>query len=143
MTAAFWCQLILAVVLTVTAVVVVTAGLLPRQAFGDLAAPYALLALAAWLAVTAVGLRGGVRLAYWASLAGLLLPVLTLVVAGPFTSRTMQFTSTRWVEGTTDAGTPLSIVVNWLGAVAAMALVVVTTGLLAARPSRQFFFGRR
>jgi hypothetical protein len=108
------------------------------------------LALAAWLAITAVGLLRRSRVAYRLSLAGLALPLLigtgaTLLGVGARYESTFTGVMLREDQDAATLAARLntwamvSTAVNGAAALAALALAVLTLGLLLTRPTRHFF----
>jgi hypothetical protein len=155
-TVAFWCQLAVAMLLVVVVGVATARDLcttysfdaVSAQARGSLLFSALVLALAAWLAIFAFGLRRRGRLAYRLSLAGLALPLPGGVAATVFGLGSTNVAYFRFSPG--DAASAegfdqwlntwemLSRVVN-ASAVAMLVLVVTTIGVLLTGPSRRYF----
>ncbi|MFI5892420.1 hypothetical protein ACIA5D_20160 [Actinoplanes sp. NPDC051513] len=158
MTVAFWCQLAVAGLLVVLAMVNAVVALLGRQLLADTSALSAgellscglLLCLAAWLVVAAFGLRRRSRAAYGSSLAGLVLPLLFAAVSVLGVGTTSRQTFSSIPTGGRDVfavaerlaiWTTLSHAVNEVAAIIGPLLVVTTIGALATRTCRRFFVG--
>ena len=145
MTAAFWTQLLTAGLLAVLgAFAMPGASTVPAVPLPVMPAAELLLALAAWLAVTAFGVRRGSRTAYRLALAGLALPLLA-VPAGMLLLGTTEETFAVWSYGT-DARTllvrmMLISLVRDAAAVTALVLAVATAAMLTTRAARRFFAG--
>ena len=152
---AAWSQLAIAA-LVVVLVVVNAFGMqlvIGAQLGASLVPPFwtaTLLALAAWLAITAIGLLRRSRVAYRLSLAGLALPLLigagaALLGVGTTYATTFSGVMLRGDQDATTLATRLntwailSTAVNGAATLAALALTVLTLGLLLTRPTRRFF----
>ena len=153
---AFWCQLAVAGLLVVLAVVNGVAALLFRQLFadapalpsGELLSLAALLCLAAWLVAAGLGLRRRSRTAYGLSVAGLALPLLitavTMLGIGGTYRQTFGSPSSggRAVFTLTERLAPWTImshVVNGIAAIIGPVLIVATIGMLTTGACRRFF----
>jgi hypothetical protein len=150
-TAASWFQLAAAGLIVVQAVVEAISAVQFRRLFGDAFGGWSplsfgvLLALAAWLAVTAFGLRRGSRAAYWLSLAGLVFPVLSVVLASALGLGTTYSAFAYVAPGTAGDATALvrwavlSDLVTGAVLVVAAALVAGTVAMLTTGASRRYF----
>lgn len=146
-TAAFWCQLAVAALLVVLAVVNVVGALMFRHLFGAAAlgaTPVLLFGLAAWLVGAAFGLRRGSRAAYWLSLTGMTLPLLIMMAVSVFGTDHHVLagdSSGDAIERANQlaAWAMLSSIVNGLVALPVLGLVAATVGMLATGASRRFF----
>ena len=151
MTAAFWFQIAIAALLVVLAAMSLFsawlyAHLLDGTSFMVTSGPVTpALLLAVWLAVTAVGLRRGRPVAYWLSLAGLVLPPLAVAAVFLFVPATYVTEVGISAFGPTDAIDRLlawqqlsMMAADGLSAIA-LVLAASAAGMLLTRTSRRYF----
>ncbi|GIE29276.1 hypothetical protein Ait01nite_023210 [Actinoplanes italicus] len=149
-TAAFRCQVAIALLLVVVAVVNAVDTVLTRRVHGDpLAGSFddvvLYLVLAAWLGFAAPGLRRGRRPAYWLSLSGLLLPLAALASEFAFGTSTHHFAVYIGPVGDEDlvvlanTWSTVTSAVTGLGGVAILALMPAAVALLLTGSARGFF----
>lgn len=160
LTAAFWCQLAVAGLYVLLAAVGVAVAVQLTRQFTDVSPAFPagpigwslmaaglMLALAGWLASSAVGLRRRSRSGYWLSLTGLILPPLAVVTAGVLgpDTYTIEFAAFAAGDEQADAAALADRLAAWattitaVVAVAAFVLIVMAVGLLLAAASRRHF----
>lgn len=148
MTAAFWFQIAIAGLLVVLALLEVATAWYSRWAVPAFSSAVSLV-LAAWLVGAAGGLRRGSRVAHRLSLAGLVLPLVGVMVAGAFRLGTTTYVTVWTSSGRGDDvaswldrltwWSEVSSVANAGVSLIALVLAVSAAGMLLTKTSRRYF----